>query len=207
MFRNLIALSLLVLLAACASVYEDGKSSADVPANIDVICLKKVFLYGGKADTESNGQNPKRIESMLEEENPSSNDLEVLALAKANIVSQLTNFGYEIVESPKSKADIAMAYSVSYMPERWPLIDRSVVVRGYVYGNNDELIYNLMAVRQNSVGLIGALVGSSRDEMVSDASREAVVKVVSEMRKGSLENRPVSQIKGKKTVVNSSSGE
>lgn len=194
----------ILLLSACASQpspYESGKSLADVPAHVDVINLKKVFLYGGEADDPLKDSGPHQRPDPLEEEDPSSNDQEVLAAAKVSIVNQLTNLGYSIVEDDKADADIRMSFAVSYIPERILFVHRQVGVQGLVYNQDNHLLFKLHTNKASTAGAFGSMV-QSRDELVSDCAREAVVKVVTEMRKGILENNPVAKKKAPSTAQN-----
>jgi hypothetical protein len=192
--RKYIGLALVtLLLAACASSpYEQGKSVADIPSHIDVINLKRVFLYGGEADDPLKDAGPHNKPDPLEEKDPSTNDQEVLAIAKTNILSQLTNLGYTVVEDDKTKGDVAMSFAVSYMPERVLFVHRQVGVQGMVYDPNGNLLFRLGQGKASAGGAFGSMV-QTRDELVSDCTREAVVKVVTEMRKGTLDNQPVSK--------------
>jgi hypothetical protein len=184
------------LLSACASTspYEAGKTSADVAAHVDVINLKKVYLYGGEADDPQAKSGPHQKPDPLEETDPSTNDQEVLAVAKTNIVSQLTNLGYSIVDGDKADADIRMSFAVSYIPERVLFVHRAVGVLGLVYAPDGHLLFRLGAGKASAGGAFGSMV-QSRDELVSACAREAVVNVVTEMRKGTLENSPVAKKK------------
>lgn len=178
------------LLSACAfppSPYESGKTTADVAAHINVISIKKIFLYGGEADDPSKDSGPHQKPDLLEEKDPSSNDQEVLAIAKTSIVNQLTNLGYSIVEDDKADADIRMSFAVSYIPERVFFVHRQVGVQGLVYNLDNSLIFKLGAGEASSAGAFGSMV-QSRDELVSDCARKAVINVVTEMRKGTSEN-------------------
>lgn len=196
-----------ILLAACstASPYEATKTSADVPAHVDVIHLKRVFLYGGEADESSQDSETHRKPEPLEERDPSSNDREVLAMAKANILSQLTNLGYRVVEDSHAAADVGMSFAVSYMPERVFFVHRQVGVQGLVYDSKDNLLFRLGQGKASAAGLFGSMV-QPRDDLVSECTREAVIKVVEEMRKGTLENVPVAKDQ-KQSVSQSSSGQ
>lgn len=176
----------LLLLSACAqSPYFPGKSASDVPSHVDVVYLKSVYIttWGGES-TKDPLSEPNRDMA------PSDNDKEVLALAKANILSQMQNFGYTVIEDQSKPAEVAMGFYVSYQPERWPLIDRAVNISGKLYALDGTPLLKMNAGRINSVGLIGALVGPSRDDMVSEAAREVAVKVVTEMRKGTRDGKP-----------------
>lgn len=142
-----------------------------------------ITAWGGESTKDPNSEPNK-------DSNPSQNDQEVLALAKANVVSQLNNFGYSVTEDAAKKSDLAVRFYVSYQPERWPLIDRSVSISGKIYELSGPPVLKISTIRMNSVGLIGALVGPSRDDMVAEASREVVVKIVDELRKGTKEAKP-----------------
>ncbi len=182
-----------ILLSACAtSPYEAGISSADVPAHVDVINLKKVFLYDGEAEDPLKDSGPHQKPDPLEEKDPSSNDLEVLAVAKANILSQLTNLGYSIIEDEKADADIKMSYAVSYIPERVLFVHRQVMVQALAYSPNGGLLFRLGSGKASAAGALGSMV-QSRDELVSECAREAVVNAIQEMRKGMKENTSVAK--------------
>ena len=186
MFKYCIPVLSLLLLSACAqNPYFPGKTASDVPSHVDVVYLKDVYIttYGGES-TKDPMSEPNR------DMTPSDNDKEVLALAKASILSQMQNFGYVVTEDQSKPADVAMGFYVSYQPERWPLIDRAVGINSKLYAIDGTPLFKMYAGRMNSVGLIGALAGPSRDDMVSEAAREAAVKVVTEMRKGTKDGKP-----------------
>jgi len=181
------------VLSACASSpYDTGRTSADVPSHVDVINLKKIFLYGGEAPDPLKDSGPHQKPDPLEEKDPSTNDVEVLAVAKANIVSQLTNLGYTIVEGDTTESDVKMSFAVSYMPERVLFVHRQVGVQGLVYSPNGNLLFRLGAGKVSAAGAFTSMV-QSRDELVSECAREAVVNVINELRKGTLDNNPVSK--------------
>jgi len=180
---------LLLSLAACGGAsYEEGKSSSDVPAHVNTIKIKDVYMTVLLASTDSNGDYER-------DTNPSSNDQEVTAVAKANIVDQFTNLGYKVVEGD-APADIDTKFTLYYQPERWPLVDREFHVWARFYNSSDVPLFKVHTNDVNAVGLIGAVVGPSRDDMVSSVSRKAVVEGVDELRKGTLENSPVDQSTG-----------
>ena len=189
----LILLTLAVVGCADSSPYKEGRSPADIPAHINVVNLKKVYMIEeGGMDQVSLGASGD-AEDTPPAANPSQNDQEVTALAKANIISQLTNFGYRIVEGDNVPSDIAMKYFVNYQPERWPLVGRWVSIVGHISAPDGKSLLTVKTIRANQVGLIGAAVGPSRDDMVAAAAREAVVKTVTEIRKGTKDNAPVAQ--------------
>jgi hypothetical protein len=157
---------------------------------VDVIDLKRVFLYGGEAEDPLENSGPHQKPEALDEVDPSQNDQEVLALVKSNVISQLTNLGYSVVESDSAKADIKMSFAVSYMPERVILVHRMIGVRGFVYNKDGDLLFKLLTLKTSTAGVFGSML-QSRDELVSECTREAVVKIVDEMRKGTLENERV----------------
>jgi hypothetical protein len=170
---------LMLSMQACSSPYAEGKSAADIPAQIDVVDVKQISLVGG---TESNGD-PKM------DLTPSQNDQEVLAVAKRAIMNQLGNYGYKIVEGPQHSADVEVRFFVNYMPERWPLVDRSVSVLAILDDQDGKTMFKANAFNGNSAGLIGAAIGSSRDEMVASTAQQAVVTLVTEMQKGTKDNK------------------
>lgn len=176
----LVAALLMVTGCAPASPYAAGKSAADVPAHADVIALKEVSMAYG---TQENGQ-PKA------DPNPSINDQEVTAVIKRNIFSQLTNYGYKIVE-PTEPSDVSMRFYIYYIPERWPLIGRSVSVIGTIEDANGAPLLSTLAHYQNTSGLVGAIADGSRDAIISSTARDAVIKLVTELRKGTKNNVPV----------------
>lgn len=181
MVRVIVLIFTLFNLAACAGAgYAPNRSASDIPAHIDVIKLDQVYMSNSSAEVTS-------LNDPSQDISPSQNDQEVTSVTRANILNQLTNYGYKVVED-SSQADLTMRFFINYQPERWPLVGRSVVVLGRVYNNGNDLIYSVRTHQENSIGLIGAVVGASRDEMVSDTAREAVVKLVDEMRKGTKEN-------------------
>ena len=186
--------SLLVLSACASSPYAEHKSAADVPAHVNAVYLKRVYMVDPWARDDKGGTGADAKADPAEDADPSQNDREVVALAKANILSQLTNFGYTTVESETAPADITMSFFVNYQPERWPLVNRSVFVAGRAYDRQGASLFT-MATRDQSAGLIGAVAGASRDEMVAAATRKTVVKLVDEMRKGTLENEPATKKK------------
>ena len=181
-------LGVLLALAACASSpYEEGKSFADVVTNVNVIRLNDVYM--ATHSTAANGE-PER------EEDPSTNDQEALHATKMNVVSQLSNFGYTVTEEPHAPADIGMSFFIRYQPERWPLVSRSATVIGRVYDVKGASLFHMEENRNNETGnllgnLLTAVGGTSRDEMIADATRSVVIKIVNEMRKGTKEKTPV----------------
>jgi len=180
---NIVSLGLILIVTGCTppSPYAKGKSASDIPAHVDVIALKEVAMAYGQ---EKNGD-PKP------DANPSENDREVTVVVRRNIVSQLTNYGFKIVENPQEKADVGLRFYIGYMPERWPLVGRLASVVGIIDDTDGTTLFKTSAMKQNSTGLIGAMVGPSRDEMVSEVARETVIKIVTEMRKGTKNNTPV----------------
>jgi len=187
MLKRLFPLALVALLGACTqSPYFPGRTPSDVPSHVDVVYLKNIYIttWGGENVSDPKSE-PNR------DMTPSDNDKEVLALAKANILSQMQNFGYSVTEDETKAADAVMGFYVAYQPERWPLVDRSVGISGKLYALDGTPLFKMYVGRVNSIGLIGALAGPSRDDMVSDAAREVAVKVVTEMRKGTKDNKPV----------------
>ena len=191
--RFLMAAGLIVGLAACASPYEEGKSPADVPAHIDVVNLKAVSMTPLDPKDLHLAANEFR-DKQQQDAALSQNDQEVLSLAKANIVSQLTNFGYKVVEGDEAKSDIWMTYTVHYQPEIL-LVNRSVLIEGRVYDTTGGPVFRLFQRNRPAVGgLLGVLLEPSRDEMVSTTARDSVVKLVEEVRKGTKENMSVSSL-------------
>ena len=177
------------VLAACASAppspYEKGKSSADVPARIHAIKLKPLVM-----SNQGNNQPPRDL---------STNDQEVLALAKANIVSQFTNFGYKIIEGDRNKGDISVAFVIDYQPD-YVLVSRQAKINGMVYDTDGSALFHAEAAAQNNGGgsLLGAVVASamgSRDEMVSAVARDVTINIVNELQKGTKNASPSPLVK------------
>lgn len=168
-------------LVACAnSPYPEGKSIADVPAHVDVIQLRPIQALDGMTSAEKSKLPEKKAE-------PSQNDLEAIDIVKKAVVSQLTNYGYKIVED-NEKADLALQYYVDYIPEYGLLINRTASVSAYaLLPNSDEILFRQIKVDGNRNGLIGALF-SSRDGMLSGVASSVTIKTVEELKKGTKEN-------------------
>jgi hypothetical protein len=77
-----------------------------------------------------------------------------------------------------------MKIYVSYVPELWPLVDRAVAIQLRVLSPEDDLIFRITGARVNSSGLIGALIGPSRDATIKSLCKELVGKTIAELRKG-----------------------
>ena len=191
---KVLLISLLLSLAACASTYEEGKSSSDIPTHISIIKLKDVYMTGMLASQDPNGEYER-------DTNPSLNDQEVTTATKANIISQFTKLGYTIVEGD-APADIGTKFVIYYQPERWPLAGRAFHVWARFYNSSDIPLFKIHSFDVNAFGLIGAAVGPSRDEMVSSVTQKAIIEAVDELRKGTLENSPVGQPKDVHASIN-----
>lgn len=173
---------LLAALSGCADVnYEKGKSSADVPSRINTIWLKNVYMAKSFSSDKTDGE-------PQEDTAPSQNDQDVMRVVKATILNQFANYGYSIVEQDNGRADVAVKYYVKYQPERWPLVDRSIWVGGRAYNNEGDPLFNVEKQAVNSTGLIGAIIGPDQDEFVAAPTREAVIALVKELRRGTNEH-------------------
>ena len=169
----------LLALTACtpASPYTKGKSPADVPSHINTVYLEKVYISSG--DTETNGD-PKEATDPLQE----SRDM--LVIAKPTIVSQLTNFGYKIVENPKATADIGMKCGVRYL-QLWPLANNNMTTWCGIYDIADMAgapLFRMATTQERQSGLVTIMVEASRSDMAAQEARDVVIKVVDEIRKG-----------------------
>jgi hypothetical protein len=177
----------LATLAGCAvSPYDEGKSVADVPANVHAICLKQFYVTSGAPYVD--GEPPG-------DPSPSESNLEVLSIAKGDVIADLTAAGYKLVDDPHGSCDLRLKVSTYYQPERWPVIQRSIFVIMIVYGSDDVRLFRAAGVRFNNFGLIGAVAGPSRDDMVSATARDAVDNLLAELHKGTKKNTPVSRLR------------
>lgn len=168
--RRLASLLLLTLaLSACAgsSPYAPGKSPANVPSHIDSINLTDIILPT----------------------NPSDGDKEVAAIAKRAIVSQLTNYGYTVVEGNKP-ADIGLKYSVDYTPEYGVFVHRSATIMAMVFDTNGTPLFSKTKSDNGQGGLISSLF-TARDAMIADLASHVTIDTVDELRKGQLDNQPI----------------
>jgi hypothetical protein len=182
LFRSaFIGVIMLLTASACTPIspYAKGKSAADIPAKIETI---NVLVANGDG-IDKNG-NPK-IDLTA-----SPNDKEAAAVARKAVLNQINSYGYRVIEDPKAPADVTLGFFLYYIPERWPLIDRVVSVSGIIYDEDRNVMFKTGASDQNTTGLIGAIVGPSRDEMVASVARAVTVTVVKELQKGTKNNTP-----------------
>lgn len=182
-------LFLAVGLSACAapSPYFEGKSAADVPAQVDVIRLKGVEMIdnGGWSLYDDKGE-------FKIAKNLSQNDQEVQSIIKRSILNQLNNYGYKVVEDDKTKSDVQMQFFVNYIPEYGIIVNRTVGIFGFLHDQNDQRIFRHLAGDVNTNGLLGALL-TSRDDVVSAAAQKVTVQMVTEMQKGT-KGKPAEQV-------------
>ncbi|HEU5048154.1 MAG TPA: hypothetical protein VFT64_09970 [Rickettsiales bacterium] len=162
----------LMLLAGCVSPYEEGKSAADVPANIDAIYLQKVYIA---APFTKPGVDP------VADDKPSKSSQEMLSVAKPSMVSQLTNFGYKVVEDSHEKADIAMKCGVYYAAV-WPLANDALYTWCRVYDVGGTPLLKFLAYDER--GVIQFALGPTTTAVAAKEARETIIKVVKELRKG-----------------------
>lgn len=180
MHLRILCMAMGMLVAGCAapSPYEPGKSTADIPAQIDVIKLDQVAdINGWSSDPDWD----KRIDPA-----PSDNDREVMALAKNAVVAQFENFGMHIVEDDSRAPDLKIKLYVAYQPEVL-IAHRGVIVFIRVFDTEGSPILKMAKARMVTGGFIDGLVISvltSRDGMVTDAARDAVQATVAELQKG-----------------------
>lgn|SRR5208282_2574534 len=175
--RLLFCLVALPLLAACApkSPYEPGKSAADIPEKIDVIKFDKfaaIDLWKSGDDWEQ------RIDAA-----PSTNDQEVMAVAKASVIAQFENFGMHIVEDDSRKPDLKIHVFVGYQPELGYYVHRQFAIGIQVLDADDSKILHEAAGHYNAHGLLDAIF-QSRDGMIGDVSRQVVLQTAAELQKG-----------------------
>jgi hypothetical protein len=182
-FRSaFIGVIILLMTSACTPIspYAKGKSAADIPANIETINVLVTNGYG-----VDKNDNPK-IDTTA-----TPNDKEAAAVARKAVLNQIKSYGYRAIEDPKAKADVSLGLFLYYIPERWPLIGRVVSVSGVIYDEDRNVIFKTAVSDQNTAGLIGAVAGPSRDEMVSSVARTVTVTLVKELQKGTKNTAPV----------------
>ncbi len=189
MLKKIFLVSVLLVLAACDGLtYQNGKTASDIPANVQTVSLKSIYLVGGdakqtflgpSASADSNNPQP--------EASPSQNDLDVLAVARDSVIRDLAGAGYRVVDA-NAPADVGIQFFVSYQPEMWPLVNRHLAIAGTIYDARGVFLFKILSHEVNAFGLIGAAVGDSRDEMTASTAKDVIDQISTELHKGSKSN-------------------
>lgn len=161
--------------------YAKGMSAADVPAQTTVIALEKFEPIDNIYEDDEKHD----IESHVDAK-ASSNDKEVLDLARKAMIAKFQENGITVAEQPPSPPRVSLRAYVYYQRDAGLAVKRKYFLYLHFYDRGKQLFRIFNAYLQND-SLLGGLISSairSRDGTVIAATHELVVKTAEELKKG-----------------------